>query len=130
MARVNAWLAMAALSTALVGCGGGGGGTEEGHEVAAQYAGDIGSSDIAAGETAYNNVCAACHDGGAPNLDNLGWDPAHMRQQIREGEGRMPPISANRVSDEDREALLAYMTTTGAVTGTGEGPEVAAEDAQ
>ena len=58
----------------------------------------------------------ACHDGDAPALANIGWSAARMRQQIREGEDNMPPISSNRLSSEELEAVLAHMVTIGAVT--------------
>lgn len=99
----------------LAGCGGGGGQAREPGEVAAQYQGDLMSADTARGETVYNNVCMSCHGAGAPALDGLGWNPGQMRQQVREGSGRMPAINEGRVSAEDLEAVLAFMTTTGAV---------------
>jgi len=100
----------------LVACGGGGDGGDDGHEASAQYAGPIGSSDTARGEEVYGSVCNACHSSG-PALQNIAWEPGRMRHQIREGSGRMPPISTNRVSDEDMEAILAYLVTIGGVEG-------------
>lgn len=102
---------------ALGACGGasGGGGTSDG---AAQYAGPIGSSDVARGQEVYESICAGCHSNG-PALENLGWDAARVRQQIREGSGRMPPIRETRVSAEDMEAVLAYLATIGGVVDEG-----------
>jgi len=101
----------------LVACGGGGGdGGDDSHDVAAQYAGPIGSSDTARGAEVYDSVCSACHSSG-PALENIAWSAGRMRQQIREGSGRMPPISENRVSAEDLEAVLAHLVTIGAVEG-------------
>lgn len=130
MIRNLKWTVVLA-GAAMMGCGGGGGDdhTEDAHEVSAQYAGEIGSADVAHGEEVYGQVCGVCHNGGAPNLENLGWDAGHMRQQVREGEDRMPPISAARVSDEDLEAVLAYLTTIGAVTGELPGGAAPAEPA-
>lgn len=116
MLRLSSWTILGLSISALAGCGGGGGETEEAHEAAAQYAGPIGSSDVARGQEVYSAVCSACHDGGAPQLANIGWDAGRMRQQVREGEDRMPPISEARVSADDLEAVLAYLTTIGAVT--------------
>jgi len=111
-----AW--MSALALTLGACGGSGGeGAHEAHETSADYAGPIASNDIARGETVYNQICMACHASGAPTLDNLGWDPARMRQQVREGEDGMPAIRESRLSNDDLEAVLAYMTTTGGVSG-------------
>ena len=115
MLRLSSWTILGLSISALAGCGGGGE-TAEAHEAAAQYAGPIGSSDVARGQEVYSAVCSSCHDGGAPQLPNIGWDAARMRQQVREGEDRMPPISEARVSAEDLEAVLAYLTTIGAVT--------------
>jgi len=82
---------------------------------AAQYEGAIASDDLATGAANFEAVCMACHDGDAPSLNNLGWSAARMRQQIREGEEDMPPISSNRLDSEALEAVLAHMVTIGAV---------------
>ncbi len=39
-----------------------------------------------------------------------------MRQQIREGEGRMPAFNASVLPDDQLEALMAYLVSTGGVT--------------
>ncbi len=98
-------------------------------EVAAQYQGPIQSSDVARGEELFNGVCMACHGGGAPALEGIGWEPGAMRQIVREGRGRMPAISESRLSGDDLEAILAYMSTIGGVTGgaQGAGGEVTGE---
>lgn len=118
------------VALVLGACGGGGGGgdTTDGQEASAQYAGPIGSSDAARGEEVYNQSCAICHNSG-PSLENIGWSPARLRQQIREGSGRMPAISANRVSDADMEAILAYMVTTGGAVDEGGAPASAGDEA-
>lgn len=111
-------------SLALVAaCGGGGAategsGSEQGHtaggEAPAQYQGEIASTDVATGEEKFQMACAPCHSGGsAPTVEGLGWTAAEIRQQVREGEGRMPAISASRLPDQDLEAILAYMATIG-----------------
>jgi mono/diheme cytochrome c family protein len=103
-------------------CGGGSGGSSSsggdgssGGETS--YAGPIGSTDVAHGETRYNAACGSCHNNGAPPIANLGWTPERMRQQIREGGGNMPAIREARLSAPDMEALLAYLVTVGAVQG-------------
>jgi mono/diheme cytochrome c family protein len=113
MLRISAFLIG---SVALAGCGGGGGGGAHEPDLTA-YAGPITSADTARGEEVYNEVCSGCHSGGAPEIPGIGWEPARMRHQIRNGEGRMPAIDETRVSADDLEALLAYLTTNGAVTG-------------
>lgn len=107
------------LLLGLLGCGGGGeaasSGSTSGGEVPAQYLGAVESEDTARGESMYAAACAPCHDNGAPPVADIGWDVGHMRQQIREGSGNMPPITADRLGDEDMEAVLAYLATVGAI---------------
>jgi mono/diheme cytochrome c family protein len=98
-------------------CGGGAVDTRDPGEVAAQYQGPIGSTDVARGQELFASLCMSCHGGSAPALEGIGWEPAAMRQQIREGGGRMPGFSESRLSAEDLEALLAYMATNGGVIG-------------
>ncbi|RLB55860.1 MAG: hypothetical protein DRJ42_04950 [Deltaproteobacteria bacterium] len=40
-----------------------------------------------------------------------------MRLQVREGNRLMPPVRTNFVTDVELEAVLAYLTLTGAVVG-------------
>ena len=124
-----AWAVLALAA----GCGGGGGGdVHEPGEVAAEYQGPIRSSDTARGEELFNGICMSCHAGGAPTLDNIGWEPGALRQQVRQGEGRMPAISESRLGPDDLEAILAYMATIGAAQGGAPattGDEAPAEDA-
>jgi mono/diheme cytochrome c family protein len=107
-----------------IGCGGGGGGsgqTTSGGEDA--YAGPIASTDVALGQQRYEARCASCHGGGTgPELQNIGWDPARLRRQIREGSGQMPAISEARLSNDEMEAVLAYLQTIGAVSDAGAQP--------
>jgi len=110
------------LALGAIGCGGGSGdGDTDGHEASAEYAGPIGSSDVARGQEVFAATCDACHSSG-PALDGIGWEAGRVRQQIREGSGRMPAISENRVSADDLEAILAYMVTTGGVVDEGGAP--------
>lgn len=112
------------IVAALVGCGGGGGSAAEGEGGSASaggessYAGPIRSQDIALGQQRYESRCGnACHDsGGGPPLANIGWTAERTRRQIREGSGGMSPIPPSRLSDDDMEAVLAYLVTIGAVT--------------
>jgi mono/diheme cytochrome c family protein len=74
---------------------------------------------IAAGGERFEAVCGLCHPGGeedsGPTLRDIHWDAARMRTQIRNGSGRMRPISAARLSDEDLEKVVAWLGTIGAV---------------
>ncbi|MDD9945842.1 MAG: cytochrome c [Myxococcales bacterium] len=119
--RMIVW--MAALCV-VAGCGGGGGAEEGGSDETSggdvsQYEGPIASTDTAKGEEIFLTYCDDCHpDGGAdsgPSLIDHPHAVARVRQQIREGSGKMRPFSAGRLSDEDMEHLLAYLNTLGAV---------------
>ncbi len=119
-----------AVLVVAAGCGGGGGGdAEHAGEVAAEYQGPIRSSDTARGEELYNGICMSCHSGGAPALDDIGWEPGALRQQVRQGEGRMPAISESRLSADDLEAILAYMVTIGAAHGDAAAPATTGDEA-
>jgi hypothetical protein len=50
-----------------------------------------------------------------PKITAIGWSPGQVRQQIRLGSGRMRPIAATRLSDEDMEAVLVYLHSLGTV---------------
>ncbi len=116
------------LGLTVAACGGGSGGstttttTTGGGE--SQYAGPIGSTDVAQGEARYNAVCASCHNNGAPAIANIGWTTEHMRRQVGEGSANMPAIHENRLSAADLEAMLAYLNTIGAI---GDGSTPAAQ---
>lgn len=110
----------------LVACGGGSGaesaeeaGSEETGGGEAAYAGPIGSTDVAAGQEVFAMFCDDCHPDGeedvGPSLIGHPEEIAEIRQQVREGSGKMRPFSAKRLSDEQLEQLLAYMDSIGAV---------------
>ena len=98
-------------------CGGGGGTTTP--ENAASYEGPVASSDVAGGQQLFQTHCGTCHTGQSgsygPRVADLGWTAAHMRQQIREGSGRMPGFDASRLSAEQLESTLAFLQTLHAV---------------
>ena len=97
---------------ALFGCSGGG---STAHEVAASYEGPIASKDKATGADVYESFCEGCHPGGAkgkgPAIADLAWSPGAMRQQVREGERKMPAFGEDKISTRELEALLAYLKT-------------------
>ncbi len=126
--------ATTALLLALSACGGGDaaadgegdatgsetttGGETTGGETAP--AGTASPEMIAAGGARFEAVCGLCHgesgdDGDAATLRDIHWDAARMRTQIRNGSGRMRPISAARLSDEDMEKVIAWLGTIGGV---------------
>jgi mono/diheme cytochrome c family protein len=113
---------------ALSACGGGGGASGGTTEASAaessgggesEYAGEIASADIEKGKTLYGTYCDDCHpDGGSDVGPSLIDDPhpaPALRKQIREGSGKMKPISEKRLKNEDMEAILAYLDSIKAV---------------
>lgn len=113
----KAILVLALLTPA---CGGGGGtGESTTPEGGASYEGPVASSNVEHGHLEWNEHCAGCHTESAgsygPRVASLAWTPAHMRRQIREGEGRMPGFDASQLSAEDLEDTLAYLVSIGAV---------------
>ena len=123
MSRMNV-MKLGTLAIALaVGCGGSsaepaGGETSAGAETT-QYEGPITSTEVDRGKELFTANCDDCHPGGeedvGPSLIAEPHTPARIRQQIREGSGRMRPFSAKRVSDEDVEAILAFLASVKAV---------------
>jgi len=112
------------LSLSVSACGGGAeepGGEESagGENTGSVYEGPITSTDVAHGQEVFDMHCEDCHPGGeedvGPSLIADPHTPARLRQQIREGSGRMRPFSAKRLSDQDLEDLLAYLQTINAV---------------
>jgi mono/diheme cytochrome c family protein len=126
-ASVRFWMAALALSTAA--CSGGGSSSSAastetatsagGEQVPAAYAGPITSTDIARGKERFEDLCGDCHpDGGADSGPSLIADPhsaGYIRQQTREGSGKMRPIPERRLSNEDLEAILAWLASVKAV---------------
>jgi len=77
------------------------------------------SATSPAGHEVFDRNCGSCHPGGeadlGPSLMALGWDHARMISQIREGSGRMRPISAGRMSDEQLASLMDFLQVLGSV---------------
>ena len=120
------WMTLCLGLGALVamGCGGGGAAEPEGEsssggEASAAYEGPIASTDAAHGKEVFANFCDDCHpDGGSdvgPSLIEHPHSPARIRQQVREGSGKMRPFSEKRLSNEDMESLLAWLASVNAV---------------
>jgi mono/diheme cytochrome c family protein len=66
------------------------------------------------GQAPYDRVCKVCHgDAGkgnaGPSLVPFEMDPEELLIKVREGGGEMPPISANRVSDDDVAQIAGYL---------------------
>lgn len=106
-----------------IGCGGSPEGPEgaeasSGAELT-EYEGPIASTDVERGKELFGMNCDDCHPGGdedvGPSLIADPHPPAELRKQIREGSGRMKPFSEKRLSDDDLEAVLAYLASINAV---------------
>jgi mono/diheme cytochrome c family protein len=66
------------------------------------------------GKAPYDKVCRICHGpegmgNQGPALVPLTMEPEELLIRVREGGGEMPPISANRVSDDDVKQIAAYL---------------------
>jgi hypothetical protein len=92
------------------------------------FAGPIRSRDIGEGGRVYIELCSACHRGRV-NPRGYHWSPAQMRHQIRRGNEIMPPLPRELVSDEQVEAVLAYLVVSGALEGVLPPEEIEAADA-
>ena len=66
------------------------------------------------GKAPYARVCQVCHgpegrgDAG-PSLVPLDKDYDEVLAMVREGGGQMPPISAERVSDDEVKQIVEYL---------------------
>jgi mono/diheme cytochrome c family protein len=68
------------------------------------------------GQEAYDRVCKVCHGEDArgdtgPRLVPFSRSSDEMLAIVREGTGRMPPISARELSDEGVALVAAYLTS-------------------
>jgi mono/diheme cytochrome c family protein len=66
------------------------------------------------GRQVFLSNCNGCHPGGGagvgPALKNRPIPESLVRSQVRNGRGIMPAFSPDRISDEQLEALVAYVT--------------------
>lgn len=118
---VSVWASLLAIG--MFACSGGGaeeaGGEESSGGEDASYAGPIASTDVDHGKELFSANCDDCHPGGeedvGPSLIAEPHTPPKIRQQIREGSGKMRPFSEKRLSNDDIEAILAYLASINAV---------------
>lgn len=105
------------LVVALGALGACGGGAPAGPvQVPAELAGPVQSTDVEAGEVAFQRVCASCHaGGGAPDLTGLASEPGKVRTQVRHGYGDMPAVGTKQLGDADLEHVLAYLQSVGGI---------------
>lgn len=84
--------------------------------IAPHYEGPIESRDVVEGGRIYITLCTACHRGRV-NPRGYSWSAGQMRHQIREGNRLMPPLAEELLTDEQVEAVLAYLSVMGALDG-------------
>lgn len=68
---------------------------------------------LAQGRRAFDARCHQCHPGGAAGLgfalNNKPFPGFYIRTQVRLGVGAMPAFSDDEISDDDLDAIVAYM---------------------
>ena len=67
-----------------------------------------------AGKAPYDRVCRVCHGPEAkgnqgPALVPFTMEVDELLIRVREGSGEMPPISVNRLSDDEVKEIAAYL---------------------
>lgn len=72
------------------------------------------AADPHPGRAPYDRICKVCHGeegkgNAAPRLVPFTMDADELLIRVREGGGEMPPISANRVSDDEVNEIAAYL---------------------
>lgn len=71
---------------------------------------------LQAGRRKWNRVCGECHGTGiGPTLNGRRLPAERVRTMVRRGRGDMRPLSERRVSPDDLEAVLVYLSTIRAV---------------
>ena len=70
------------------------------------------------GQAPYDRVCRVCHGpegkgNAGPSLVPFSMEIDELIARVREGGGEMPPISENRVSDDEVKQIAAYLTSLG-----------------
>ena len=73
------------------------------------------------GKVPYDRVCRVCHGpegkgNQAPALVPFSMELEDLTVRVREGGGEMPPISENRVSDDEVKQIAAYLTLLSATS--------------
>lgn len=71
------------------------------------------TAQVKRGQVVFYRACNSCHSGGAaslgPALNNKPLPDWLIRFQVRNGLGVMPAFSEDRISDDEIDALLAYL---------------------
>ncbi|MDQ3458966.1 MAG: cytochrome c [Deinococcota bacterium] len=74
---------------------------------------DISEPQVALGQRVFYANCQQCHPGGAGGLgfalNNKPLTSGMIKFQVRNGIGAMPSFSAERIGDEELDALVVYL---------------------
>lgn len=74
---------------------------------------EISEEQVRRGQQVFMHTCNGCHPGGAaglgPAINNKPLPDVAIRVQVRNGFGAMPAFSDDVISDEELDALLAYL---------------------
>jgi len=75
---------------------------------------NLADPQVAAGRAVFMANCNECHPGGAAGLgpslnDRRMLADFMIRRQVRKGRGSMPKFSERRISNEQLDALVAYV---------------------
>ncbi len=74
---------------------------------------DTSVPEVALGRQTFAANCNQCHPGGSsglgPALNNKPLPAGLIKYQVRHGLGAMPAFSPERLSDENLDALVAYL---------------------
>lgn len=73
----------------------------------------IDTPELEKGQQVFMRYCNQCHPGGTggvgPALNNKPLPGFFIRMQVRHGLGVMPGFTEDRISDEELDALVAYV---------------------
>jgi mono/diheme cytochrome c family protein len=81
------------------------------------------------GQAAFDRVCRVCHGpqgrgDAAPALVPLEKDAAEVLAIVREGRGEMPPVSTERVSEDEVQQIVAFLKSLSPQSAALSGPQV------
>jgi mono/diheme cytochrome c family protein len=84
----------------------------------------VGSEQLTIGQQVFAQHCHQCHPGGAgglaPAINDKPLPVWLMKTQVRAGLGAMPAFSKDHISDEQLDALMAYLKALRATGSTSE----------
>lgn len=101
------WLALAGLALVLAGCGT----AWRGVPVAGPM--QIASEELELGQRVFMQNCNSCHPGGeaglAPAINNKPLPGFLIAFQVRHGLSAMPGFNEDEISDQELDAVVAYL---------------------